>query len=215
MAQASILPDPRQVELVTFVGTTTEITAVVRARAANSPCPVCGLESERVHSRYMRRVADLPWCGVAMRLQLQVRRFFCDQPTCPRAIFTERLPGVVAPYARRTVRLTQLVELVGFLLGGSAGTRLLRHLTHGESLGSRDTVLRTIRRATLPLPQALHTLSVDDFALRRGVTYGTMLLDLERRRVIDLLPERSDVALALWLRQHPEVQLMSRDRGGD
>ncbi|HEV2461156.1 MAG TPA: ISL3 family transposase, partial [Ktedonobacterales bacterium] len=159
--------------------------------------------------------ADLPWCGVVVHLLLQVRRFFCDQPTCPRAIFTERLPGVVAPYARRTVRLTQLVELVGFLLGGSAGSRLLCHLVHGESLGSRDTVLRTIRRATFAVPQALHTLSVDDFALRRGVTSGTMLVDLARRRVVDLLPERSDVAFALWLRRHPEVQVVSRDRGGD
>jgi transposase len=160
-------------------------------------------------------VADLPWCGVAVRLHLQVRRFFCDQPTCPRAIFTERLPGVVASSARRTVRLTQLVELVGFLLGGSAGSRFLHHLAPGQPMGSRDTVLRTIRRAALPPPQALHALSVDDFAFRRGVTYGTLLVDLERRRVVDLLPERSDVAFARWLRQHPEVQVVSRDRGGD
>jgi transposase len=82
-------------------------------------------------------------------------------------------------------------------------------------MGSRDTVLRTIRRATFALPEALHALSVDDFALRRGATYATILLDLERRRVVDLLPVRSDVAFALWLRRHPEVQLVSRDRGGD
>jgi transposase len=122
---------------------------------------------------------------------------------------------VVVPHARRTVRLAQLVQLVGFLLGGSAGSRLLRHLAPGALLGSRDSVLRTIRRATFPLPQALHALSVDDFALRRGVTYGTMLVDLERRRVVDLLPERSEVAFALWVRQHPEVRVVSRDRGGD
>lgn len=168
-----------------------------------------------MHSRYTRQVADLPWSGVAVRLQLHVRRFFCDQPTCPRAIFTERLPGVVAPSARRTVRLSQLVELVGFLLGGSAGSRLLHHLAPGQPMGSRDSVLRAVRRATLPLPQALHVLSVDDFAFRRGITYGTMLVDLERRRVVDLLAERSDVAFARWLRRHPEVQVVSRDRGGD
>ena len=218
MAQATMLPDPKQVELVALSGTASGITAVIRARAGGTPCPVCGAQSERVHSRYQRWVADLPWCGVAVRLQLHVRRFFCDQPTCPRTIFTERLPGVVAPYARRTVRLRQLVELVGFLLGGSAGSRLLQHLAPGALLGSRDTVLRTIRRATFPLPQALQALqalSIDDFALRRGVTYGTILLDLARRRVVDLLPERSDVAFARWVRQHPEVRVVSRDRGGD
>jgi transposase len=215
MAQATILPDPRQVELVTLSGTTSGISAVVRARACSTPCPVCGARSERVHSRYTRQVADLPCLGVAVRLHLQVRRFFCDQPTCSRAIFTERLPGVVAPYARRTVRLTQLVELVGFLLGGSAGSRLLRHLARGQPMGSRDTVLRTIRRATFPLPPLLQALSVDDFALRRGATYATILLDLERRRVVELLPERSDVAFALWVRRHPEVRVVSRDRGGD
>ena len=100
MAQATLVPDPQQVELVTLSGTRTGITAVVRARAGSTLCPVCGARSERVHSRYTRRVADLPWCGVAVRLHLHVRRFFCDQPTCPRAIFTERLPGVGAPSAR-------------------------------------------------------------------------------------------------------------------
>jgi transposase len=217
MAQATILPDPRQVELVTLGGTASGITAVIRAHACSTRCPVCGTRSERVHSQYTRQVADLPWGGVAVRLRLHVRRFFCDQPTCRRAIFTERLPGVVAPYARRTVRLSKLVELVGFLLGGSAGTRLLQHLAPGALLGSRDLVLRSIRRATLPLPPPVQVLSVDDFALRRGATstYATILLDLERRRVVDLLPERSDVAVARWVRRHPEVRVVSRDRGGD
>jgi hypothetical protein len=116
--------------------------ATHRARRRSAERPVCGARSERVHSRYVRRVADLPWLEVAVHLQLQVRRFFCDQSTCPRVIFTERLPGVVAPYARRTERLTRLVELVGSLLGGSAGSRLLRHLGSGTLGESRDTVLR-------------------------------------------------------------------------
>src|SRR5262245_50398577 len=116
MAPATILPDPRQLELVTLRGTPTGILAVVRACATSTPCPVCGALSQRVHSRYIRQVADLPWLEVAVRLHLQVRRFFCDRPACPRAIFTERLPGTVAPYARRTLRLAHLVELVGMLL---------------------------------------------------------------------------------------------------
>jgi transposase len=216
---ATILPDPTQVELVRLTETTAGITAIVRAHAASTLCPVCGTRSERVHSRYVRQVADLPWLEVAVCLQLQVRRFFCDQPTCPRVIFTERLPGIVAAYARRTVRLARLIELVGFLLGGNAGSRLLRHLANGRLSGSRDTVLRAVRRAPLPAPWqspgTLQALSVDDFAFRRGATYGTILLDLERHRVVDLLPERSDVAFARWLRGRSEIRQISRDRGGD
>jgi transposase len=215
MTSPTLLPDPRQVELVRLVPSATSVMVVVRAHTTSSRCPVCGASSARVHSRYVRQVADLPWFEVAVRLQLQVRRFFCDQVACPRAIFTERLPGIVAPSARRTLRLTRLVELVGFLLGGSAGSRLLRQMVRGCLGTSRDTVLRAIRRAVLPLPRAVEALSVDDFAFRRRVSYGTLLLDLERHRVVDLLPERSDVAFARWLRAHPGVRIISRDRGGD
>jgi transposase len=213
---ATMLPDPAQVELAQLTGTPTGIIAVVRARASSTPCPVSGARSQRVHSRYVRQVADLPWLEVVVRLQLQMRRFFCDQPECPRAIFTERLPGVVDPYARRTLRLSCLIELVGLLLGGNAGSRLLSHLATGR-LG--EAVTRYCGPFAGPrssFPEASHVLSVDDFALRRGSTYGTLLLDLERHCVVDLLlPERSDVAFALWLRRHPEVRLISRDRGGD
>jgi transposase len=215
MAATTLLPDPTQLELVQLSATASEITAVVRAHTTSSRCPVCGVPSARIHSRYVRQVADLPWVEVAVRLHLQVRRFFCDQVACPRTIFTERLHGVVAPYARRTLRLTELVELIGFLLGGSAGNRLLRHLATGKLATSRDTVLRTIRRTVLPSPPAVEILSVDDFAFRRGASYGTLLLDLERHRVVDLLPERSEVAFAKWLRQYPQVRRISRDRGGD
>jgi transposase len=215
MASPTLLPDPRQVELVRLVPSATCITIVVRAHAPSSRCPVCGASSARVHSRYLRQVADLPWLEIAVGLQLQVRRFFCDQPTCPRVIFTERLPGVVAPYARRTLRLNRLVELVGFLLGGSVGSRLLRHLASGLWGTSRDTVLRAVRRACLPPIEPVEVLSVDDFAFRRRVNYGTLLLDLERHRVVDLLPDRSEVTFARWLRAHRTVRVISRDRGGD
>jgi transposase len=215
MAGATLIPDPKQIELVPLSATANEIMAVVRAHTSSSRCPVCGALSVRVHSGYIRQVADLPWLEVAVRLQLQVRRFFCDQPTCPRVIFTERLPGVVAPYARRTLRLTRLVELVGFLLGGNAGSQILRHLASGLLGTSRDTVLRAVRRACLPPIEPVEVLSVDDFAFRRRVNSGTLLLDLERRRVVDLLPDRSDVTFARWLRAHREVHVISRDRGGD
>src|SRR5262245_55439440 len=112
MAPATILPDPEQLRLVTLSVQGDTIIGVVATTAPQAACPTCGQLAERIHSRYLRQVADLPWQGVAFGLRVHVRRFFCDQRTCPQAIFTERLPGIVAPYGRRTLRLARLVELV-------------------------------------------------------------------------------------------------------
>jgi hypothetical protein len=145
-------------------------------------------------------------------LQLSARRFFCDQPSCTRSIFTERLPGVVAPYARRTVRLEEWLRALGFALGGEAGARLL--CVFGF-LASPDTLLRQIRRAPLPTRPAPRVVSVDDWCIRRGHTYGALLVDLERRRVVDLLPDREADTLATWLQTQPQVVVVSRDRGAN
>src|SRR6266851_10206051 len=145
MAPATILPDPDQLQLVALSVDADRIDGDVTTTAPQSPCPSCGHLSGRVHSRYIRQVADLPWQGVAFRLRLHVRRFFCDHPTCSRAIFTERLPGIVTPYGRRTVRLAHLLELVGMVVGGAGGSRLLQHLGLGGVVVSRDTLLRAVR----------------------------------------------------------------------
>src|SRR5262245_26234048 len=125
-SEATILPDPTRVHRVQVTASDVCITAVVETMQPHARCPLCGRASTRVHSRYVRRVADLPWHGVAFRLQLHVRRFFCAQRECARQVFTERLPGLVAPHARRTERLTLWLRAVGFALGGEAGARLLR-----------------------------------------------------------------------------------------
>jgi len=175
-------------------------------------CPLCGAPSDRVHSHYQRQPADLPLAGCAVRLDMDVRRFFCDNDDCERAIFTERIHSVLAPYARRTHRLTSQQQQVAFALSGEAGARLLAIM--GMAV-SPDTLLRLIRRAPEPEMTTPRVLGVDDWAKRKGQSYGTILVDLEKRQTIDLLPERSAESLTKWLRAHPGVEVISRDRGTD
>jgi transposase len=142
MAKPTLLPDPACLHLTLLDASETVITVVVRTTSEDAECPLCHRRWVRIHSRYVREVADLPWMGCAVRLELHVRRFFCPNQQCPRQIFTERLPTVVAPYARRTTRLTDVFTLIGFALGGEAGKRLV------EGMGlstSPDTLLRLIR----------------------------------------------------------------------
>lgn len=174
-------------------------------------CPACGRPAQRIHSRYARTLADLPWMGTAVRLHLGVRRFFCDTPTCPQQTFAERLPGVAAAHARKTCRLAQVLVRIGLSDGGEAGARLSVHLAMPTS---GDTILRLIHRTPVPTGDPLSVLGVDDWAWRKGQRYGTILCDLERHQVVDLLPERSADTLAFWLKIHPGISLISRDRGG-
>jgi transposase len=172
-------------------------------------CPNCGHASRAVHSRYRRRPADLPALGRAVRLDLRLRRFYCRNAACTRRTFAERLPELIRPHARRTGRLAEAQARVGVALGGEGSARLLQHLSMPASA---DTVLRLIRNLPLPEPEPPRVVGVDDWALRKGRTYGTIVVDLERRRVLDLLPDRTAETLADWLRGQPPIAMIARDR---
>jgi transposase len=186
-----------------------QITLLISSTQTAARCPGCNIPARYVHSHYTRILADLPWGGDGITWQLRVRKFFCRRPTCPRRIFTERLPGVVVPWARRTLRLMAHLLASGLALGGAAGVRLSRSL--GLTV-SRNTLLRAIRRTPCPTISPPQVLSADDFALRKRHTSGTLLLDLARRRPLALLPDREAVTVAEWLEAHPGVEVLVRDR---
>jgi transposase len=185
------------------------LTAYLRTTALTAACPLCGHDSPRVHSRYTRRLDDLPCLGQCVRLEVAVRRFACPRSDCPRRIFTERLPGFAAPWARTTDRLRQTQTDIGSSLGGEAGARLAARMGVATS---PDTLLRRVKGLKNKPGGPPRVVGIDDWAWRKGQCYGTIVVDLERGDVVDLLPDREAGTVAAWLKEHPGIEVVGRDR---
>jgi transposase len=207
----TLLPEAQGLRLENIAIDAKTVSLSVASTRPSASCPVCGHETTRLHSHYRRTVADLPWGARSVRLSLLVRRFRCSAPECPRRIFAERLASVLEPYARKTTRLHEILRLVGFALGGEGGARLLWRLS---MRASPSTLLRYVRGAPSVVHPPPNAVGIDDWAFRRSHRYGTIIVDLERHKVIDLLEDREAGSVFAWLKRHPEIRIIARDRGG-
>ena len=194
--------------LIEHVDIADEITLILRTTSPTASCPTCGTSSTRVQSRYRRTLHDLPSAGRPVHLIVHLRRFFCKKSTCVQKIFTERLPELCRPHAQRTIRLQEALCQLGLRVGGQAGTDVGSEL--GIS-GSRDTILRLVRRSQEPATSEPRIIGLDDWAYKRRLRYGTLICDLERSHPIDLLADRKVSTVEAWLKKHPSIDIVSRD----
>jgi transposase len=206
-----VLPDATAAECDTIrvCEETMTIQLSMRSIQSTSACPDCAQPSARIHSHYQRTLADLPWARMTVQIKITVRRFFCDNADCPRRIFAERLPTIAPAWSRRTTRLAETQCEIGYVAGGRGGAHLCKYLACPASV---DLLLDLVRSQPLPERVTPRVLGVDDWAMRKGQTYGTLLIDHERGCVVDVLADRTPETLAAWLKEHPGIEIVTRDR---
>ena len=207
-----LLPDLPDFSIAQVTVVDGVILVLAHSQRKRATCPECAHPSSRIHSRYRRTLADLPWSGRLVRLVVQVSRFFCTHPECARKTFAEPIPALAERSARRTTRLTEVLQHLGLALGGEAASRLTTILGMGCSPA---TLLRLLRRLPDEPIDPPRVVSLDDWAWRRGARYGTIICDLERRQRLDVLPDRDAASAAAWLARYPSIEIVSRDRGGE
>ncbi len=209
-SMGGLLPDAKSFKVKEIISVSEGVILRVARIGPLAKCPGCGNESRRIHSRYLRVMQDLPFIGAGVRLELEVRRFVCSDSICRQSIFAEPMSEIAEPYSRMTTRLRQVLRQLGGELGGMAAKRIGGQL-HIKT--SRNTILRTLRAKAELKKAKPRVVGIDDFAFRRGKTYGSIIVDHETRRVIDLLPNREPETIAAWFADHPEIKTVTRDRG--
>jgi transposase len=210
LRRSDLVPAEFVVESASFEAD--RVVFTVRRENSFGVCPSCGTVSRRVHSHYRRRVTDLPLSGRVVHLVVVARRFRCDAVLCGRQIFTERFPeGVLTPSARRTTRLDGIVHHLGLALGGRPAAMFAKRLMLPVS---NDTLLRVVRRRSRPPSDLLKIVGIDDWAWRRNHRYASIVCNLERRRIVALLPDREPATAKAWFTAHPTIEIVARDRGG-
>jgi transposase len=207
----TIFPDLSDL-IIEQVSVTDGVTVTVHAASPTASCPCCGTDSKRMHSYYTRTLHDLPASGRTVRLNVRVRRFFCQESKCKRKIFAERFPSLTLPRVKFTRRLQEALREMGFEQGGEAGARLGKKLSYP---GSADTILRLVKQDPLLTSSSPRVVGIDDWSWKRGLHYGTLICDLENNRPIDVLPDRSVQTVSAWFEKRPSVEIVSRDRSSE
>lgn len=207
-----IFPPEIQLQIEEIKKVEQQLDIYVRSQRREASCPECQRVSSDIHARYWRHPRDLPCFGLMVRLHLEVRRFACPNQACSRQTFAEGFAALLAPRARRTARLRAQHLATAYALSGEAGEHLSKLL---QMPISGDTLIRELRQSPEPAPSPVRVVGMDDWALRKGQQYGTILVDLEQGRPIELLGSREAEAVTAWLQAHPEIEVVSRDRGKD
>lgn len=181
----------------------------VESKQKCSRCPGCRVKSVRIHSYYLRRIRDLPILGNETWITLRARKFYCTNDSCLRKVFAERFDEHFESNKTMTCRLRDKLLKVALLMGGNGGERICR-IT--QMPVSSSTLIRAIHNQPPADIEAPKVLGIDDWSYKKRLRYGTVIVDMERRKIIDLLPDREAATVENWLKSHPGVEIVSRDR---